>query len=196
MNQKIRYWLLPVLVFALLLLFLGTEASIFNPKKFDSGFLWLLSFCLCLFLPFYLLFLLSCVNGFKLFSMPKPERGLSFTAAFVAMYMIPVVFVVAIVVASEFNEYKLLSFSLLFSIALSLVALIVLCILGIRPPRGKCLFMCFLPVLILALIGTLILLVAVLGFNFDLSTFGDNTPAQPTFGLKSNRIFDYLFISS
>lgn len=174
MSRKIRYWLLPVWVLALWLLLVILEPifGFLDPKEFNSGFLWLFSYIFFLFLPVYLLFLCSCILGLKIFELPRPSNKRFVIAVLAAVCLIPLFFITALgispfVFMGDYGEQLEPFFSALPNMAVLLAWLIVLRILGLRLPRGKCLFMCFLPVLVFAAVGTALILLSGSGFWFD-----------------------------
>lgn len=177
-NQKISYWLVPVWTIALFW-FYSETGDVILAGDYDSGFVQFFYILFFLFLPLYLLLLLSCLKGFKLFSLPKPKRGQSLAAAFAALVLIPVFFFAAILIA-EYVFWTTSLYFLLLSIALFFAALIILRILGIRPPRGKCLLMCFLPMLVFAIVGAVLVAAAFWGFDLDFSHAQQLTPVQKT----------------
>lgn len=162
MGRKIRYWLVPVWLFLFYLIFFNVLGSIVSDPVFYFRYLWFFILLPPL-PPLYLLLLCSYVKGQKIFALPNPERRTAILSALVALIIIPLLFLPALFAAVFFNQPEPFS-SLLLNIALLLSTLISLRSLGLRPPNGKSLSMCFLPMLVYAALGTGLILVSGISF--------------------------------
>lgn len=160
MSSKLKYWLLPLLAIMFYILLKITCAADFIP----DSLLYLL-----LLLPHYLLFLFSCKKGLQIFEMPTPSLKRVIFAALAAVCLIPLFYIIAFFVnipafmgdnAEQFEPF----FSMNLHLSFLLAGLVTLRILGFRPPRGKCLLMCFLPMLVFATVGTVLILISGTGF--------------------------------
>lgn len=159
MSRKIIYWLLPVFGIA----YYGILRIIPKTGFYDQSF-WFL-----ILLPHYLLFLFSCVTGQKIFELPKPSVKRVIFAAPAAVVLIPLFYLIVFITNTlEFwgdcNEQLEPVCTLCINLAFFLSGLTTLRILGLRPPRGKCLLMCFLPMLVFAALGTVLILILDTGF--------------------------------
>lgn len=156
MGIKIRYWLLPALMIAFFYLCGVISSKIYNP---------VVLLCFLFFLPHYLIFLFSYTTGRKIFSLPRPSRKRAIIAALAAVVLIPLFyFSVLILFFISHNVQPEPFFSLCLNIAILLAWLIDLRMLGLCPPRGKQLFICFVPMLVFAAIGTALILILDTGF--------------------------------
>ena len=159
MSRKIIYWLLPVFGIA----YYGLLRIIPKTDFYDQSF-WFL-----ILLPHYLLFLFSYTMGQQIFELPKPSVKRAIFAALAAVVLIPLFYLIVFITNTlefwgDYNEQLEPICTLCINLAFFLSVLTTLRILGLRPPRGKCLLMCFLPVLLFAALGTVLILILDTGF--------------------------------
>lgn len=159
MISKLRYWLLPVWVTGLVFLLDGLSTD-------SEAFYFIDRFILVplLLLPYSVLLLWSYIKAQKIFSLPKPGRKRFILAAVAAVHLIPLFFLLALSLNDAMftgRDYEQLEpfYMAVIHIAVVLAVLLILRILGIRQPKGKHLFMCFLPVLLFAAIGMALILI-------------------------------------
>ena len=160
MSSKLKYWLLPLLAIMFYILLKITCAADFIP----DSLLYLL-----LLLSHYLLFLFLCKKGLQIFEPPTPSTKRSLFALLAAVCLIPLFYMAAykinaVALAGDYDKRLEPVYSMNLHLAFLLAGLVTLRILGFRPPRGKCLLMCFLPMLVFATVGTALILIACSGF--------------------------------
>ena len=147
MSGKIRYWLLPVWTFLFYTL-LETLNSHLNPDWHSLMFPFA-------FLPHILLLLWSYIKGLKFFSLPRPGN----TRFIITVLAAAPLFLLLISAGYEISDCLFVDFNCItsepfYSATINctylLCTLLILRIAGLRLPKGKALFMCFLPVLLFA----------------------------------------------
>lgn len=188
MNRKLRYWLLPLwaVMFYSFLKITGVKILVSDSL-----------YNLLLLLPHYLLFLFSYKKGLQIFEPPTPSTKRSLFALLAAVCLIPLFYMAAykinaVALAGDYDKRLEPVYSMNLHLAFLLAGLAALRILGLRPPRGKCLFMCFLPILLFAAVGTALILIAGSGFWVDFNIFNTVTDLSRTQYRKLRLLLDYF----
>lgn len=192
MSRKIRYWLVPVWSFALLLLF-DELLSSYEMKDFALS-IW--GFFL-IFSPWYLLFIWSYIKGLKIFELPKPSVKDFVLGVLAAVFAIPLLFFISLSVSQSWGRGILEPLSaLIFILSFLLDGLIILVIFELRTPRRRCLFMCFLPALLYAAIGIVLILIPGTGFwvhsDYVYASMEELTPIQRQLSVLTAKYFTYF----
>lgn len=193
-KRELVYWLLIFLWTAwdVVVNYISVFTIHFEPtKQFNAYFI-----LAAVILFEYLLICFPYVSGRKMLQLPALGKKRAVLASVALTCLFPLWLIISVIFSTFFEMPNDPTFSTLeplnsasFSLIMMALTLVLLRIIKLRPPKGKRLFVCFLPVLISALVG--LALIHIFNTGFWINKYGliGMTPERK---LHWDWVYDYF----